>query len=129
MAEVLLAVHWPFAFPDFNGASRLTRVPNTTSGPTLWLSLIHIFVGLEDLVDHAQEVAESGLRACDALAIAGRLGVGQDFFEDLGADPVIPPDRALRDTFDQHLAPDLRPHLHVGVHPSPVSTPSSRREA
>jgi hypothetical protein len=36
MAEVLLAVHWPFAFPDFNGASRLTRVPNTTSGPTLW---------------------------------------------------------------------------------------------
>jgi hypothetical protein len=37
-----------------------------------------------------------------------------------GADPVLPSDRALRRALHEHPAPDLRPHLHVGVHPSPV---------
>src|ERR1035437_8862325 len=35
-------------------------------------------------------------------------------------DPIVPSDRALRRAVHEHLAPDLRPHLHVGVHPSPV---------
>jgi hypothetical protein len=54
-----------------------------------------VLVGVQDLVDHGKELTEHRLRAWDALAIARRLGVGQDLLQHLGADPVVPSDRAL----------------------------------
>ena len=77
-------------------------------------------VGFQDLVDHGKELTEHRLRASGPLAIAGRFGVRQDLLECPSADPVVPSDRALRSALHEHLAPDLCPHLHVGVHPSPV---------
>jgi hypothetical protein len=41
-------------------------------------------VSFEDLVDDAQELAEPGFWARDALAIAGGFSVGKDLFEDPG---------------------------------------------
>ena len=77
-------------------------------------------VGFQDLVDHGKELTEHRLRASGPLAIAGWFGIDQDFLERPSADPIVPSDRALRRAVHEHLAPDLRPHLHVGVHPSPV---------
>ena len=79
-----------------------------------------VTVRRQDLVDDTQELAQLRLRAGRALAIAGGFGVGQDLLQGLRADPVVPSDRALRRALHQYPAPDLRPHLHVGVHPSPV---------
>ncbi len=79
-----------------------------------------VLVGFQDLVDHGKELTEHRLRASDPLAIAGRLRICQDLLERPSADPVVPSDRTLRSALHEHLAPDLCPHLHVGVHPSPV---------
>jgi hypothetical protein len=42
-------------------------------------------------------------------------------------DPVLPTDLALRDLVDEHLPANLRPNLHIFVHPSPVSLVGSLR--
>ncbi len=79
-----------------------------------------LLVGLEDLVDDVQELAELGLRAGFGHPVAGRLGVDENLVQDLGADLVVPADRALGDALHQDLAADLRPFVHVGSHLSPV---------
>jgi hypothetical protein len=79
-----------------------------------------LFVVFQDLVDHAHERTELGLRPFDALAIAGRLGKLEDLLERSPADPVVATDRSFGDPLHEHLAPDLCPQLHVGVHPSPA---------
>jgi hypothetical protein len=86
-------------------------------------------IGDQDLIDDSQELAEHRLRPGNPLAITGRLPMSQDLLQGPGADPVVPSDRALRRAIDEHFAPDLSPHLHVGVHPFSRLLARPRREA
>jgi hypothetical protein len=70
----------------------------------------------QDLLDHAQVGAELGLGARSGRAVARWLRVSEDLLEGLRPDAVVPSDGSLRDALDEHLAPDLRPVLHVGSH-------------
>ena len=53
----------------------------------------------------------------------------EDLLEGPPAHPVVPADLSLGDPLDEHLAPDLCPLFHVGVHPSPVCSPGRSEEA
>jgi hypothetical protein len=74
----------------------------------------------QDLVDHPGERTEDRPSAFLATPIAGRLWKLEHLVERPPAHSVVTDDRSLRDPLDEHLAPDLCPQLHVGVHPSPV---------
>jgi hypothetical protein len=73
-------------------------------------------VGGQDLLDGGQIGPQLGLGAGQALAIAGRLAVGEDLLQRLVGDPVLPADRSLRGALDEHQASDVGPVLHVGKH-------------
>jgi hypothetical protein len=88
-----------------------------------------VAIGDQDLIDDSQELAEHRLRPGNPLAITGRLPMGQDLLQRRRADPIVPSDRALRRAIDEHFAPDLSPHLHVGVHPFSRLLARPRREA
>ena len=130
LLRVLLGLgHGPLDLGDPAGVAVL--VTEALEDPPRRVALLGwgTLVGFEDLVDDGQEGPELGLGPGVGHLVAGGLGVRQDLVQGLVADPVVPEDRALGGTLHQDFPADLRPHLHVGVHPSPVCSPSSRREA
>src|SRR3978361_2373064 len=76
-----------------------------------------LLVGLEDLVDDAQEGVELGPGPGGRAAVAGRLGVGEDLGERVPVEAVLAAGGALAQAVDEDATADLGPVLHVGVHP------------
>jgi hypothetical protein len=77
---------------------------------------------LEDLVDHSEECSELGSRTLTrALLIARGLDVLEHLLQRVMTDLVLPADLALGHLLDQYFSANVRPNLHVAVHPSPVS--------
>lgn len=83
---------------------------------------------LEDLVDHSEECSELGSRTlARALLIARGFGVLEHLLQRVMTDLVLPADLALGHLLDQNSSANLRPNLHIAVHPSPVSLVDSLR--
>jgi len=85
-------------------------------------------VVLEDLIDYPEEGSELGSGPFTrALLIARRLDVLEHLFQRVMTDLVLPADLALGHLLDQNSSANLRPNLHIAVHPSPVSLVDSLR--
>ena len=97
----------------------VTQAIEDASGRVVLFGRSLIVIG-QDLLDGGQMRAEHGLSPDLCHLIAGWFGVGQDLGQGLVPDPIVTVDGALRRAFDQDLASDLGPFVHVGVHPSPV---------
>lgn len=78
---------------------------------------------------HPGERAELGQRPRHPGPIPRRLNMPEDLVERPPTQLVLTADLALRDPLNEHLASDLRPQLHVCVHPSPVRSPNPSEEA
>ena len=76
-------------------------------------------VGLQDLVDDAQELTQLGLLARPTHLVVGGLRMAEDLGQHLVADPVVPKDRAFGRPLHQDFPADLRPHVHVRMHLPP----------
>ena len=72
-------------------------------------------IGGEDLLDDGK-VGPSLVCGGAALAVAGRLAVGEYLVQGLVGDPVLPADRSLRGALHEHRSPDIGPVLHIGEH-------------
>ncbi len=76
---------------------------------------------LEDLVDHPEECSELGSRTLTrALLIASGLDVLEHLLQRVETDLIFPADLALGHLLHQYFSANVRPNLHVAVHPSPV---------
>ena len=78
---------------------------------------------------HVQAPVDEQLGAGAAARVVGHeecdrrgewFGMPEDRVEGFSPDPELTARCSLREALDEHPATDLRPHLHVGVHPSPV---------
>ena len=80
------------------------------------LLLGDLLVVLEDLVDDGEEGIEFGLGPWGRAAVAGRLGMIQDFLKCVPVDVELATDGAFALVVDEDTAADLGPVLHVDEH-------------
>jgi len=82
----------------------------------------------QNLIDHPEEGPELGAGPLTlALLIALWLDVLEHLGERLVTEAVVAADLTPRHLFDQYFSANLRPNLHVAVHPSPVPPVGSLR--
>jgi hypothetical protein len=74
-------------------------------------------VVFEDLVDDGKERLELGLRPGSGSSVSRGFGMAQDLLERIPVDRELAAGGTLALAVDQNATADLRPILHVGVHP------------